>query len=195
MTTMTKREEIARTYAEIIMMRKLMNDMELEPKLKEIVASKARASHEGWLAAKAEQGYVYGPTTNDDPNAGALTNPNMVEWDELDEETKSANVDNAEAIVKLMKFHMGAEFQSFDVLVRRLAAEIHDEWCRTKLKDGWIWGPITDKEHKVHRDLLPFRELLNDPVLCVDCRYDVDTAKQFLISLITEADIFPVFSN
>jgi len=168
---------------------------ELTPELKAVAVSKAKASHEGWLNSKAAKGYVYGPMTNDDPNAGQLTNSNMVVWDELDEETKQANIDNAEAVIMLMQINLGAKFVSFTDIVRKLAAAIHDEWCRTKLANGWVWGPVTDKANKVHRDLLPFEDLLNDSELAGDCDYDIDTAKQFLIAMITEADIFPMIGD
>lgn len=184
--------EKALRYAEELTMKEALG--ELTPELKEIATSKAQASHKGWLAGKAEKGYVYGPTTNDDPAAGPLTNCNMVAWDELDQETRQANVANAEAVIKLMQTELGARFVSFTDLVRKLAVGIHDEWCRDRLAKGWKWGPVTDKANKVHRDLLPFEDLLADPALAGDCDYDVNTAKEFLISLITEADIFPAVS-
>ena len=92
--------ENASRYAEELKLKAPLG--ELAPELKAVAATKAKASHEGWLAGKAAKGYVYGPTTNDDSTAGPLTNSNMVAWEELDEETKQANVANAEAVIQLM---------------------------------------------------------------------------------------------
>lgn len=183
--------EMAKQYARELMTKAPLG--ELDPDLKEIAAAKAQASHEGWLCGKAAKGYVYGTTTNDDPSKGPLTNSNMVEWEELDEETRMANVANAEAVIMLMQTQLGAKFVSFTDIVRKLAAAIHDDWCRNKLANGWAWGPVTDKENKVHRDLLPFDVLLANPELAADTDYDVDTAKQFIVAMIEDADIFPVF--
>lgn len=189
MNTQITMENVSARYAEELKLKAPLSD--LTPELKAVAESKAKSSHEGWLAGKAAKGYVYGETTNDDPKNGPLTNPNMVLWDDLDEETRQANVANAEAVIQLMQTELGAKFVSFTDIVRKLAAAIHDDWCCTKLKNGWKWGPVTDKVSKIHRDLLPFDVLLADPDLAGDCEFDVDTAKQFLIALITEADIFP----
>ncbi len=42
-----------------------------------------RAEHERWLDGKKAKGYVYGAVKNDDPNAGPLTNPSMLEYDQI----------------------------------------------------------------------------------------------------------------
>lgn len=42
-----------------------------------------RAEHERWLRDKVRRGYVWGPRKNDDPEAGPLTNPNVMEYDEI----------------------------------------------------------------------------------------------------------------
>ena len=185
------RIDIAREYANEIRSRAALP--ELTPRLKEVAASGAKSSHEGWMAGKAAKGYIYGPVTNDDREAGPLTNPYMVPWEALDEETKLANFRNAESVVKLMQSELKVEFVSFSGIVRTLAEKIHDEWCRFKLENGWVWGPVTDPAQKTHRDLIPFGEMLNDPELIGDCDPDIDTAKSFIITMIQGVDIFPVF--
>ncbi len=32
----------------------------------------------------------------------------------------------------------------------------HNEWMRARIEDGWRWGPVKDKEKKLHPDLVPF---------------------------------------
>ena len=186
-------EKAARKYAEKVMATPLA--VEIDPQLTLIAESQAKASHEGWLKGKKAQGYTYGEVTNDDPKKGPLTNPLMVPYEELPEEVKQSNVANAVAVLKIMK-SKGVTFVNFtQVILYPLAKQIHDEWVREKLKAGWTWGPETDKANKIHRDLVPFEVLLANPELRGDVAYDVDTAKQIIIKLISDADIFPVITG
>ncbi len=186
-------ELTARHYAEKVMAKPLA--IELEPELMLIAEQQARASHNGWLKGKAEQGYVYGSETNDDPSKGQLTNPNMIPYDELPDETKASNIANAVAVIKIMR-SKGCTFVNFtQIILYPLAKQIHDEWCREKLLNGWVWGPETNKANKIHRDLVPFEVLASTPELKDDIKYDVDTARQIIIKMLTDNDIFPVISN
>jgi len=40
-------------------------------------------------------------------------------------------------------------------LMERLAEAAHIVWMEGKLRDGWKYGPVTDKEKKVHNCLVP----------------------------------------
>ena len=42
-------------------------------------------------------------------------------------------------------------------LLERLAEEEHDRWMRIKLRDGWRWGPSTDKPNRRHASLVAWR--------------------------------------
>lgn len=169
--------------------------VELEPSLRLIAENQARASHEGWMAGKKAKGYTYGPVTNDDPSKGALTNPLMVPYDELPDEVKESNIANAVAVIKIMR-DKGCSFVNFtQVILYPLAKQIHDEWSREKLNAGWVWGPVTDKANKVHRDLVPFEVLATTPELVDDIAYDVDTARQIIIKMISDNDVFPVIQS
>ncbi len=181
------------SYREQVLRRE--SKSEIAPNIKAIAEKQARASHEGWMKGKIAQGYVYGPTTNDDPQKGPLTNPNLVPYDELSEETRRSNVANATAVLQIMQ-DKGCMFVSFTHgIIYPLAKEIHDEWCREKFQNGWQWGPITDKAKKIHRDLVPFETLAMDPELVGDIAYDVDTAKEIIIKMIVESDIFPLIMS
>jgi uncharacterized protein YfiM (DUF2279 family) len=35
----------------------------------------------------------------------------------------------------------------------------HELWMQTRLADGWKWGPVKDKEAKLHPDLVPYDQL------------------------------------
>ena len=167
--------------------------IELEPSLAAIALGQARASHAGWVKSKELQGYVYGPVTNDDPEKGPLTNPLLVPYDELDDATKQSNIANAVAVIRILR-DKGCSFVNFtQVILYPLAKQIHEEWSREKLAQGWVWGPVTDKANKIHRDLVPFEVLA--ATLPEDIKYDVDTARQIIIKMITDNDVFIVIQN
>lgn len=35
----------------------------------------------------------------------------------------------------------------------------HENWCREKVADGWVYGPVKDPAKKQHPCLLPYNEL------------------------------------
>ena len=184
-------EKTAKRYAQRVIQQPLT--CELEPELMEIAESQARASHEGWRKGKIAQGYIYGETTNDDPKAGPLTNPLLVPYDELSEEVKQSNIANAAAVIRIMR-DKGCSFVNFtQFILYPLAKQIHDEWSREKIKNGWTWGPVTDKANKIHRDLVPFEVLAT--TYPEDIKYDVDTAREIIIKMISDNDIFPIIKN
>lgn len=37
--------------------------------------------------------------------------------------------------------------------------ELHAEWCKEKIRDGWNYGKIKDPEKKEHPCLVPYEEL------------------------------------
>lgn len=147
------------------------------------------------MAGKIAQGYVYGPVTNDDPKKGQLTNPLLIPYDKLDDATKQSNIANAVAVIRIMR-DKGCTFVNFtQVVLYPLAKQIHDEWSREKINAGWKWGPETDKANKIHRDLVPFEVLAATPELQGDIAYDVDTARQIIIKMISDNDVFPIIAN
>lgn len=183
--------QTAAKYAEKVTRKEMA--VELEPQLQLIAEGQARASHKGWMEGKMAKGYVYGPVVNDDPTKGQLTHPLLVPYDELSPEDKQANIANAVAIISILR-DKGCTFVNFTkMLLYPIAKQVHDEWAREKINAGWVWGPVTDKANKIHRDLVPFE------VLAVtypeDIQYDVDTARQVIIKMITENDVFPVISS
>lgn len=44
-------------------------------------------------------------------------------------------------------------------LVERLAEAAHDVWVEGKIRDGWKYGPETDKPNKIHSCLIPYDAL------------------------------------
>ncbi len=43
--------------------------------------------------------------------------------------------------------------------LERLAEAAHKVWMEGKLRDGWEYGPVTDKDKKVHSCLIPYHQL------------------------------------
>lgn len=41
----------------------------------------------------------------------------------------------------------------------RLAEAAHKVWMEGKLRDGWKYGPVTDKDKKIHSSLVPYDQL------------------------------------
>ena len=183
----------AEAYAEQLKREKTA--IELAPELMLVAERQARSSHEGWVKGKKARGYIYGPKTNDDPNKGPLTNPLLLPYEDLPQEVKDSNIANAVTVLNILN-KRGVKWVDFTKMVLYpIAKEIHDDWCREKLQNGWVWGPITDKEKKIHRDLVPFKTLVMNPDLRGDIQYDIDTAKQILIDMISNVDLFPIIPD
>lgn len=44
-------------------------------------------------------------------------------------------------------------------MMENLAEAAHDVWMEGKQRDGWKYGPVTDKEKKIHSCLVPYDQL------------------------------------
>lgn len=130
------------------------------------VEKMAKNSHNEWMKAKLANGWKLGPDNKENK-----TNPNLVPYDELDEETKEANRSSARTLLSLMALNECALIKVED-LTHFFAEQIHDAWSKQKISDGWKYGEKTDKEKKIHACLLPFDELSKE-----DQSYDWTTAK------------------
>lgn len=43
--------------------------------------------------------------------------------------------------------------------MERLAEAAHEVWMEGKIRDGWKYGPVTDKALKIHNCLVPYDQL------------------------------------
>ena len=43
--------------------------------------------------------------------------------------------------------------------LEKLAEAAHKVWMEGRLRDGWKYGPATDKAKKIHNCLIPYAEL------------------------------------
>ncbi len=54
---------------------------------------------------------------------------------------------------------MSDEKQMNRETLERLAEAAHKVWMDGKLRDGWVYGPATDKAKKIHSCLVPYDQL------------------------------------
>jgi hypothetical protein len=50
-----------------------------------------------------------------------------------------------------------AEFD--EETLEKLAEAAHEVWMDGRLREGWRYGPVTDKEQKIHSSLVPYDRL------------------------------------
>lgn len=44
-------------------------------------------------------------------------------------------------------------------LVEEMSRNVHEVWAKSRMEQGWKWGPQRDDELKTHPDLVPYNEL------------------------------------
>ncbi len=47
-------------------------------------------------------------------------------------------------------------------VVEHLAEMEHERWVKTKVAAGWRWAPETEKDKKLHKDLLPWHKISDE---------------------------------
>lgn len=60
---------------------------------------------------------------------------------------------------------------SLNPLVEKMAKNVHEEWAKTRIEQGWTWGEKRDDANKKHPCLVPYDELPEDEKV-----YDRNTA-------------------
>jgi hypothetical protein len=61
------------------------------------------------------------------------------------------NDDQKEALTDGVKFML----ENPDITPK----ESHENWCRMKTRQGWVYGNVKDFEKKTHPDLVPYEDL------------------------------------
>jgi len=114
---------------------------------------------------------------------GTITEASKKSWDDLSEELRESNRDQADHIIVKAKAigckvdalrDWGSDPYSFTPYeVHKLSRMEHDRWCQEKTKKGWRYGKVRDDAIKVHDDLRPWKEL------SADAKYkDIATVKK-----------------
>ena len=139
----------------------LVQQVELEGAMLE---SLAEAAHEIYCEGLIARGYHYDPVTDEQRK----TNNNLQPYVELPEDLKEANrlnVRDIPAKLALAKYIMiparsnERDFKFPGKDLEMLAEAEHKRWMRSKLEDGWVHGVRTDKEKKIHKDLVSWAQL------------------------------------
>jgi hypothetical protein len=96
------------------------------------------------------------------------SSPAMVRWEELAEEYRESNRDQAADVGrKLAEIGCvlsprrvgGPEFEYAVGELERLAELEHERWIAERTRRGWTWGPSRDEAGRLHPGLVPWRSL------------------------------------
>lgn len=106
----------------------------------------ARALHDLYLEGREAEGWRYGPERDD----GRKVSPSLAGWDELDEDLRESNRDQAaHTAEKLGAIRCRLEESSgweeplsfTDHEIEVLAEMEHERWVRDRIRHGWTLGP------------------------------------------------------
>ena len=97
------------------------------------------------------------------------TNPNMVDWDQLSNDIKEMNRDQADDIGYLLDaircdilpwidFGMD-EFKFSPEEIEILSKMEHERWCKLKFEQGWVYGPTKNEKKKEHPSLIAWDDM------------------------------------
>lgn len=147
----------------------------------EEVEKEAIKCHNEWLKKKAADGYVKGE--KDDDVAKTLTH--MVPWEYLPENIKEMNRQTAITALDTLRDVGIVRVLMSDILPElqlELTRIIHDKWVYNMLQQGYIYGPVRNKDASAgpltHRDMTSI-ELIYE-LYPEDAAYDMDLAKKVL---------------
>lgn len=72
----------------------------------------------------------------------ALGDPALPHWEELDHTYRASTIQGVVAVLH------GATHE-----------ELHNSWMAERTRQGWVYGPVLDRENKIHPNLKPYAEL------------------------------------
>ncbi|HJY82673.1 MAG TPA: RyR domain-containing protein, partial [Candidatus Binatia bacterium] len=136
----------------------LVQQIELEGELLEKLAE---AAHEVFCEGLRSKEYHWGPQTDDERKTHSSLKP----YAELPEDEKRQNrghvqdIPNKLARVGYVMIPARSNESPFDFPGSdlELLAEIeHERWMQAQIEAGWRWAPKTDKDKRLHPDLLPW---------------------------------------
>jgi hypothetical protein len=138
----------------------------------------AAAAHEAFCRHMRLRGYTWGSTTDDKRKKHS----SLIDYDKLPEFERDQNRDNVKDIPRKLaqvSFAMvpcveGRKSDQFSKEELELLAEMeHDRWVRLKLCSGWRWAKRTDKERRLHQDIVPWRKMSSEQFTGLHGGFDV----------------------
>jgi hypothetical protein len=139
----------------------LLHRIDLEGALLEKLAE---AAHELFCEEMRAKGYHWGSQTNDQLKTHSSLKP-FAELPQDEQEQNRGVVRDIPSKLARVGYIMvparGNEAPpAFSAqALESLAEQEHGRWMRAKIDAGWRWAAETDKEQKLHKDLLPWRPL------------------------------------
>lgn len=127
----------------------------------------AKAAHEVFCDSLRAKGYTYGPETKEDMKVHS----SLKAYSELPEDEKDQNRNNVRDIPNKLAIagyamlpKRGSERPGkfTDDEIEKLAEMEHERWIQQKLNSGWKYAKETDKDNKLHKDLIPWHDLSDD---------------------------------
>jgi len=71
-----------------------------------------------------------------------------------------SNISGVKSLKEIKRVEVDTIVKEIDVeTLEKLAEAAHKVWMEGKLRDGWKYGPVTDKTSKTHNCLVPYNEL------------------------------------
>ncbi len=121
----------------------------------------ARALHKRYVATRLERGET------------PESNRALASWDELSDEFRESNLDQARSIglieleaegfaVSTLTDWSSRPIELTEQEKSRLAEKEHERWRRERIARGWKPGPVRDEENKINPHLKPWNELSDD---------------------------------
>lgn len=120
--------------------------------------------HQYFCALLEKQGYMYGKETDDE----AKTHSSLIDFYTLPEEEQEQNRDTVRQIrsklaasgyIMIPERANEPDFEFPETFLDELAKLEHERWVRMKLAEGWQEATVTDKEYKLHQDMVPWEQL------------------------------------
>jgi len=139
----------------------LLRRLEARPMTGDQLEQLAQANHQVYCDDLRARGYRYGPKTDN----ALQEREALVSWAELPEGLKQQNREavadiesKLQTIGAMIVRSTGNEppFQFTDAEIDRLSRDEHLRWNKSKLADGWRYGPERDNDALVHPALLPW---------------------------------------
>jgi hypothetical protein len=131
---------------------------------KQLIEKLARAVHDVFYEEMKELGYTYDPVTNEKKK----THSSLIPFTQLPDDEQEQNRDNACDIWNKLE-SIGyrivpvcndlAEIKLTDEEIEKLAEKEHERWMKQKIAAGWTYAPKTDKRKKLHKGIVPYKQL------------------------------------
>ncbi len=131
---------------------------------KETLDKLAILFHKNFCTQLKKQDYVYGKVTDD----VVKTHSSLKDFYDLPDDEQEQNRDTvrhihnkltASGYIMIPARSNEPSFEFPGTFLEELAIMEHDRWMRMKFADGWQEAPVTDKENKLHADLVPWEKL------------------------------------